>query len=107
MADTTLAKTILEMMCAELAECEEMIALGVARPGTAEHADLIRTLLASFAARKPPDLARSGRLPVASVAGIGATPNAARPPSLTHPEASRALLGLAAAARAGPLAWLE
>jgi hypothetical protein len=34
MEDTTLAETILEMMRAELASCEEMIALGVARPGT-------------------------------------------------------------------------
>ncbi len=58
MADTSLAETILEMMRAELAWCEEMIALGVARPGTVEHVDMIRTLLASFAARKPPNLAR-------------------------------------------------
>jgi hypothetical protein len=58
MADTSLAETILEMMRAELAGCEEMIALGVARPGTAEHVDMIPALLASFAAPKPPNLAR-------------------------------------------------
>jgi hypothetical protein len=58
MADTALAETIVEMMRAQLAECEEMIALGVAGPGTAEHVDMIRTLLATFAAREPPDLTR-------------------------------------------------
>ena len=58
MADTALAETIVKMMRTQLAECEEMIALGVAPPGTAEHVDMIRTLLATFAARKPPDLPR-------------------------------------------------
>lgn len=52
------AETIVEMVRAQLAECEEMIALGVARPGTAEHVDMILTLLATFAAQKSPDLAR-------------------------------------------------
>jgi hypothetical protein len=37
------------------------------------------------------------------VAWIGVTPNAARPPSLSHLEASRALLGLAAPARVEPV----
>jgi hypothetical protein len=51
MADAALAETIVEMMRAQLAECEEMISRGVAPPGTAEHVDMIRTLLATFAAR--------------------------------------------------------
>jgi hypothetical protein len=51
MPDTARAEAIVEMMRAQLAECEEMIARGVARPGTAEHVDTLRTLLATFAAR--------------------------------------------------------
>jgi hypothetical protein len=57
MADAALAETIVEMMRAQLAECEEMISRGVARPGTAEHVDMIRTLLATFAGAEP-DLTR-------------------------------------------------
>ena len=51
MADTALAETIVKMMRDQLAECEEMIARGVARPGTAEHVDVIRTMLATFGGR--------------------------------------------------------
>jgi hypothetical protein len=54
---TISADDIIEHIRADLAECEKMIALGVARPGT-EHVNIIRALLATFAARKPPDLAR-------------------------------------------------
>ncbi len=55
---TISADDIIEHIHADLAECEKMIALGVARPVTAEHVDIIRALLASFPAREPPDLAR-------------------------------------------------
>jgi hypothetical protein len=48
MADTTLAKTILEMMRAELAELEDQQALRVVKPGALQRAGLIRDLLAWF-----------------------------------------------------------
>ena len=55
MADTTLAKTILEMMRAELAELEDQQALRVVKPGALQRAGLIRDLLAL-----PPREDRSG-----------------------------------------------
>jgi hypothetical protein len=47
-----------------------------------------------------PAFAKTRRRNAASVVGNGGTPNAARPPSLSHLEASRAVLGLAAAGTA-------
>jgi hypothetical protein len=49
---TITAKDVLGHIRDKLAECDEMIALGVARPGTLEKAESYRRLLALFAARK-------------------------------------------------------
>ena len=68
MADTALPETIVKMMRTQLAECEEMIALGVAPPGTAEHVDTIRDFARHLRGGKPPDLPRIRLLPVASAA---------------------------------------
>jgi len=57
--------TFIEHIHADLAECEKIIALGVARPGTAEQVEIIRALLASFPARNSdlwPHLAAGRRL---------------------------------------------
>ena len=43
---------IIEHIRAKLAACDEMIALGVARPGTLEEAESYRRLLTRLAARK-------------------------------------------------------
>jgi hypothetical protein len=54
---TIKAKDVLGQIRDKLAACDEMIALGVARPGTLEEAVSYRRLLALFAARegKPTD----------------------------------------------------
>ena len=49
---TITAKDVLGHIRDKLAACDEMIALGVARPGTLEEAESYRRLLALFAARK-------------------------------------------------------
>jgi hypothetical protein len=61
---TITAEDVLGHIRAKLAACDEMIALGVARPGTLEEAESYRRLLTRFAARKgkPLDRARIEQL---------------------------------------------